>query len=418
MIGLRLCIALAAIGLVITFAKACPFCSMQGQTLAEEVSQADLIVLGKMTNAKRDPVDFTQGETELVIDEIVKDHPYLNGLKKLVIPRYIEPPKDGTRFLVFGSIYRNSEEFPAAGIGSTLILANPALAMLDPYRGDPVAPKSTLPKYLAGAMKTRDLNPVDRLKFYFEYLDDADLVIGSDAMTEFGNTEYKHVRELAKDLPRGKVLGWLKDRDTPPSRFGLYGLFIGHCGTKDDAKAIRDLLNDPDRVYSSGLDGMLAAYIMLDKEAGWPYLLDILKNPDKEFPVRYAALKVLRFFWEYRPDVVSQAEVLEGMRHLIRQKDIADLPIEDLRKWQVWDESDFVLQFADEESHNKVPIIRRAILRFALSAPQTNAKVKAYVEKARQDDPDRVRDVEELLQDEKPKKADAGNGSTSTDTDK
>ena len=48
-------------------AAACPFCSAQGQTLSGEVNLADLIVLGTLKNAKRDPDDPSRGTTELHI---------------------------------------------------------------------------------------------------------------------------------------------------------------------------------------------------------------------------------------------------------------------------------------------------------------------------------------------------------------
>ena len=61
---------------------------------------------------------------------------------------------------------------------------------------------------------------------------------------------------------------WLKDPNTRGSRFGLYGLMLGHCGKPADAKTIRELLDDKERSFSSGLDGVLVGYIMLDKKAG------------------------------------------------------------------------------------------------------------------------------------------------------
>ncbi len=67
---------------------------------------------------------------------------------------------------------------------------------------------------------------------------------------------------LTEKLPADKVLGWLKNPNTPASRFGLYGLFMGHCGKKEHAKAVRELLDSPDKTYSSGLDGMMASYIL------------------------------------------------------------------------------------------------------------------------------------------------------------
>ena len=90
------------------------------------------------------------------------------------------------------------------------------------------------------------------------------------------------------------------------------------------------------------------------------------------------------------------------MRALVAQKELADLPMEDLRKWGRWDQTDYVLGFAKVDSHAKVPLIKRAILKFALAAPKDVTAAKAYVEQARKDDPERVRYMEQLLADEPP----------------
>ena len=67
-------------------ATACPFCSAQGTTLSGEVAEADFIVLGRMVNPRRDPADVTKGETDLVIDSVVKPHPYLAGKTQVDAP--------------------------------------------------------------------------------------------------------------------------------------------------------------------------------------------------------------------------------------------------------------------------------------------------------------------------------------------
>ena len=398
------------VGAALTFgaapaAVACPFCSAQGQTLSGEVSQADFIVLGTLTNAQRDPNDFLKGTTELVVETVVKPHDYLKGKQKIVIPRYVPPDAGGgsPKYLVFCSLYTRPVDFAAAAVTSSLALGNSDHAVVDAYRGEVVPVGSQLAEYLKGAIEVRQKDPVARLRYFFDYLDSPDLVISADALNEFGTADYKEVRELAATLPADKVMRWIKDPNTPPSRYGLYGLFIGHCGKPGDAKAVRALLDDPDRQFSSGLDGMIAAYILLDPKTGWEYLTKLLADQKQEFPVRYAGLKVLRFFYEYRPDVIPQKQVVEGMKVLVGQSDLADLPMEDLRKWGQWDQTDFVLSFADKPSHNSIPIVKRAILRFALAAPADHAKAKAYVDEARKQDPERVKFVEQTLRDEQPK---------------
>lgn len=385
-------------------AALCPFCSSQGQTLSGEVQQADLIVLGTLSNAKHDPADPTRGTTDLAIKSVIKPHPFLAGKTTVTLPKYLPDgaKASDTLFLVYGAVFTRPGEVAVAAVAGGGVLADPAATVFDPYRGVPVPPTSPLPQYLQGAIAVREKEAPARLRYFFDFLDSPDQEIAADAMMEFGNADYKDVRELAKTIPADKVLRWLRDPNTPPSRYGLFGLMIGHCGKREDAAAVRALLDDPVKSKSSGADGLLAAFILLDPQAGWDYLYKLLQDPSQEFSTHYAGLRTLRFFYEFRPDVLKPEQLLAGLKALVEHKELADLPIDDLRKWGRWDQTDYVLSFAGKESHNKVPIIKRAILKFALSAPKDNAAAKAYVEQVRKEDPERVKYVEQLLADEPP----------------
>ncbi len=388
----RLTAAALAAALLAAPAAACPFCSPTGETLAGEVGQADFILFGTLGDPKRDPVDktaFNKGTTDLTVELVIKDHDSVRGKKVVTLPKYIpsDPKQPNLKHLIFFKMYGDQ---------------------LDPYRGEGVPAGSDLPKYLKGAIAVRGKGPVDRLSYFFDYLENPDLVISSDAYSEFGYADYKEIRELA-DKWKGdptkpaQLLSWLKDPNTRATRFGLYGLLLGQCGKADDAKAIRALLDDPMRSYTSGLDGVLAGYVMLDKTAGWNYLLGIIGNPKKDFSERYAGLRTVRFFWESRPDVIPRAQVLDAMKVLMDQSDLADLPIEDLRKWRTWELTPVVLGYAARESHGGIPIVRRSILKFALAAQQadpTNKAAADFVAAARQRDARQVEFLETLLKDE------------------
>ncbi len=377
--------AVAALLLSTGPAVACPFCSPTGTTLTGEVAQADFILFGTLTNARRDandPTAFNKGTTDMAIELVIKSHDLVKGKKSIAIPRYIPPDGKNYKYLIFFNLFNGQ---------------------LDPYRGEAVPADSKLPEYLKGALEVRQKDIVARLEYFFKYLEDSDIVVSSDAYSEFGYAEYKDVREVAPKLPAELLLKWLKDPNTRGSRLGLYGLLLGHCGKPADATTIRALLDDKERSYTSGLDGVVAGYVMLDPKAGWDYLLGLIKDKDKDFPVKYAALKTVRFFWEFRPDVIPRAQVLDAMKVLIDDPDIADMPIEDLRKWKVWELTPLVLGYAGKESHNGTPITMRAILKFAIVASWADAKNTAaaeYVKAARVKNAKQVQFAEEILKDE------------------
>ena len=358
-------------------APACPFCSMQGQTLAGEVAGADMVLFGSLTNAN----DAGQ-TTDLVLDAVVKKNDVLDSLEKTVggkkavtLPKYLPPEVAGqNKFLVFCNVFKKE---------------------IDPYRGMAINPGSDMVDYLQHVQEQKDKKPGERLTFFFKYLDNIDPEIAMDAFKEYANAPYGDYKDMAKDLPAEKIAGWLRDPSTPGYRIGLYGSLLGHCGKEEDAKLLRSLVEDPTRKLSSGLDGVLAGYIMIDPKGGWEYTKTLMKDPGKEFLLRYAALRTVRFLHAYRPELVKPAELIKGIAPLLNQNDIADLAIDDLRKWGCADMTDRVLELQNSEVY-RTPVVRRAVLRFALSFPDVAAD-KAFVEQQRQADPQAVADVEELL---------------------
>ena len=336
-------------------AAACPGCGPPtGQTLTNEVAQADFILYGTLGNDR----------------------------KVFTIPRFVPPDPKPFKYLVFFNVVNGD---------------------VDPYRGVVVDTNSKMPEYVKGALAVKGKDAATRLRYFFDYLESPEIEVAADAYNEFAVAEYKEVQELAPKLPFDTVLRWLQDPNTRASRYGLYGLLLGHSGKPEHAAAMRKLMDAPESKFSSGLDGMLMGYVMLDPKAGYEYLLKLVGDPDKEFLVKHAGLKALRFFWEYRPDVLDRKRVLAGMSALLAHPDLADMPIDDLRKWKAWDMTAEVLKLAGQKSHNELPINNRSILKLAMAASWAdpkNAAAAAHVEKVRAENPARVKLVEELLKDE------------------
>lgn len=382
-----LVIAFLALLLLISPGGACPFCGMQGPTLTGEVAQAKLVLYGQLTNAKEQ--NNGDGTTDLVVESVIKnelagkkDNPLAGKNKTVRLDRFL-PSLPGEmnkyRYLIYCDVFRGK---------------------IDPYRTVPVVKDGGTAKYLLGALEHKDEPIGKRLRFFFDYLDNPDLEISNDAYKEFGNADYKDYKDMAKELPAERVAGWLKDEKTPAFRYGLYASMLGHCGKPEHAQLLRKMLEDPAKRLGSGVDGMLAGYVMLKPKEGWSYTRAILKDGKKEFMIRYAALRAVRFLWDSRPDLVSRKEMKEGMGDLLKQSDIADLAIDDLRKRQCWDMTDEVLGLRNTKAY-AIPIVRRAILRFALGCQDSKAKssaaAKSYVAEQRQKDAQMVADAEELL---------------------
>lgn len=354
---------------------ACPFCSAQGQTMLGQSKQADMILFGTLSNRERKPGSLVEGSTDLNIESVILDHPARKGQKVLTIPRYLPPDPNLTKYLVFCDVLGGE---------------------IDPYYGLMVEKDSKLADYLKGALAVQDKPADQRLEYFYKYLNDADAGIANDALIEFGNADYKEFRPLAERVDPDLIVKWLRD-DPPASRVGLYGSMLGHCGSAEHASELKKLLDQAkNKRRFTGIDGLLAGYVLIDPEQGWNYLTDWLGDDKQEFLLRYAGLRAVRFFWEYRPDVVGKKAMVEAATLLVDQSDIADMAIEDLRKWERFEVADKVLGLYDQESY-ALPIIQRAILKFALSMPADDKRAAKLLAKARADDPDRVADIEELL---------------------
>jgi hypothetical protein len=389
MTGLLRCLCLcllAALGifcLPVQAAVCCPFCgAVDSQTLSNEVNQASMVLYGTLTNPRQaGNGEFGEGTTDLIIEAVIKKHDILKsavtkqGDKEVItLSRYVPPDRENRyKFVVFCDVFKGR---------------------IDPFRGVAVLKDCDAAKYLQGALALKDKDVPTRLRFFFDYLDSADIELSNDAYKEFAIAGYDDVHAMAKGLPADKIAKWLQDPKTPAFRYGLYASLLGHAGKPEHAAVLRAMLDDPEKRTVSGIDGILAGYTLLKPQEGWEYTLSILKDSSREFTARYAALRTLRFFWDSRSDVIAKKQLLEGISHLLDQADIADLAIEDLRKWKQWDLADRVLGLRMKKSHD-IPIIRRAILRYALNCPKPQAV--QYVQAMRQQDPQMVRDAEELL---------------------
>ncbi|HEX3149354.1 MAG TPA: hypothetical protein VHR66_14870, partial [Gemmataceae bacterium] len=350
-----------------------------------EVNQAHLIVFGTLSNAQRDPEQFGKGTTDLDIEMVVKDNEFLKGKKKITLPRYVPAdPKKESKHLIFCEIYKGE---------------------IDPYRGEAVAPDSKIAEYLKGAIALKDKDMPTRLAYFFKHFDAADWAVSGDAFQEFSNAEYKDVRVAAAKLDAEQVLKMLKDPSTSTARLGLLGLIFGHCGKgPEHAKALRAFIDDPKVKQATGLDGLLAGYVLLDPKEGLAYVQGVIKDTKEDFLVRYAALRCMRFIWEYREDVLKKADIVAAITPLVDQPDISDLAVEDLRKWEQWNLADKLVGLFDKPSHD-VSIIQRSIIKYALTAPASNKTCADFLVRMRADakQAERVRDLEQLLELEKPR---------------
>lgn len=353
----------------------CGGCCLPSPTLHDECRAAHLVIYG--TLAERRTADGhlapAGDRTELRILGVLKGATTLEGRDVLRLRRdlAIEDPRNPPKYLIFCDVAKDK---------------------IDPYRGIPASAPTLA--YLKGIVALEGKSRPAHLRYFFDHLNASDSTIAGDAFQEIDRADYADYRALAKKLSADQIASLLTKPDIAVHRRYLYAFLLGHCGKADHAESVRRFLDEPKHWNSAGIDRAVIGYILLQPKEGTAYLRELLKEPATDFLRRYAGLRALRFFWKERPDVIAKEEVLTAMGRLLDQADIADMAIEDLRTWKQWHARDQVLSLTGKKSHD-IPIVRRAILRFALCCPDKRAA--AFVADMRKKDALWVGEVEQLL---------------------
>ncbi|HEY1378877.1 MAG TPA: hypothetical protein VGF55_18900 [Gemmataceae bacterium] len=364
---------------------ACSLCDSKANTptLREDATTARLVLFGTLSNPRLNasaPGASPDGAaTDLAVERVIKSDPILGGRKMLTLPRYVPvDPKAPPRFLVFCDVSRGK---------------------LDPYRGCPAS--AAVVEYLTGALAINPSDPGRLLGYYSKFLDHPDPEVAGDAFREFARTGDIDIARAARQLDPGKLRKLLTDPQTPPERLSLFAYLLGGCGTAADADLLARLLRQPDDRLGRAYGGLLAGYTQLRPDDGWRLLLALLADPQQPFARRLAALGTVRFFYRSQP-ATARPRALQAMAALLPQGDLADLAVEDLLQWREWDLTDDVLAQYGKKTHD-APMVRRAIVRYALSCPRPEATL--FVQRLRNMDRALVQDVEDSLQFEKARPA-------------
>jgi hypothetical protein len=377
-------VGLAAVGLLVLAAGhggACSFCegnAMLSPTFRQEAAlpTARVIVHGTIANARLTG-DGTRGETDFLVKTVLRPDDAIKGKTTLVLPRYLPINKgEAPHYLLFCDVEKGK---------------------LDPYRGVRIAGTATV-EYVKKALALSGKATADNLAFFFRHLDDPDPEVARDAFLEFAKSGDIDIARAAPKLDHGKLRAWLRDPKTPAARLSVYAMLLGASGKPEDADYLRRLLDSKEERYQSAADGLLAGYLQVKPKEGWDLAHDILADGRRSLPLRLAVLRTLRFYHGSQPKE-SKPHILRAMRTLLVQGDLADLAVEDLRRWQVWDLTGDVLKLYGQKGYD-APLMKRAILRYALCC-KADRDAGAFLKQRRAVEADLVQEVEESLQYEK-----------------
>ncbi|MFO1000465.1 MAG: hypothetical protein U0936_09005 [Planctomycetaceae bacterium] len=392
-------------------APACPFCLSPPQTLAEQISQADLVLIAELVRFEVFD-EGTRPESTLRIRKYLRGEETAAQRDQLSIGQSIVISSEaagapGDLFLMFGTL----PEYSVPGTANTF-----ASVPTNPLAGDATSTgeviqavlKSNAPveaviqkasflvpeliswnetlaittdmvNYLQQLPSQTDPQPT-RLAYFLTNLEHHDPLIAIDAWAEFGNASYADVVAVRELMSPADLRRWIADEDMSPERLGLYGMMLGLSGSPEDAQFLLsqmmesepaiDVANNqtpPSRTFRFGAEGLMGGYLLLTGDEGLKQLEETVALPtDVPDTARHAFVQSLQFIWTYESDVISKARIQSSMRLLLQNSSMREIAITNLARWEDW-ESLPTLQsmFANDCEGDRES--QRAILQFAES---------------------------------------------------
>lgn len=355
---------------------ACLLCtSQQGPPLTKEISDARLVVFGKITDARLGP-DGIKGTSDFSVETVL--HGERTSIKngKIVLPRYV-PPVPGVKYVIFLDVVQGQYDAYRSIVCSTDRLVQYVQKM----------------PALTGAGTPAERQA--RLKFVFDYFQDAEPELAGDAYKEWSIATNQDVAAVASQLDADKLRRWLLDPKTPNHCLALYSYLLGASGKTGDMALLKKLaLTPPDARYSGALDGILAGILRQEPAEVWSLARTIISDKQRTFTERYGVLRFLRFQYEV-DNAVNRKQIVACIDQMIDMPDMIDLAISQLRAWKCWDHQERIFKLF-ESTVVEAPITRIAVLKYALKCPSEEAK--QFIARARLKDAKMVQDVEESLE--------------------
>jgi len=347
-------------------AVACPFCSAVSQTLSEEITAMDAVVIAQLEvpppAAKPGEVSDEVPKAKFKIVEIVKGQSLLTR-KPMIETVYFGDAKKGKKFLI-------------TGVGPENLQWSTPLSLTDRAQA-----------YLLQLGKIAKAGS-ERLEFFQQYLEDQDDLLARDSYDEFAKSPYEAVQALKPKMNHSQLIAWIKDSNIPTSRRRLYFTMLGVCGTQDDIGTLEAYVKSNDRKEKAGLDALIACYLMLKGADGMPLVEDLyLKNRNAEYADTYAAIMALRFHGN-DVHVIEKPRIVQAMRHMLDRPNLADLVIPDLAKWEDWSSMEKLVKLF-KEADEKTSWVKVPVVNYLRVCPLPEAK--QHIKELEKIDPESVR---------------------------
>lgn len=338
-----------ALGILLTLlptaAQACPFCESVQQTIRQQSLTMDAVVIASSVDSQLTR-NLDTGIVKMKIHQVLRGGELVK-VDQVIDAIYYGDVKVGRRFLLSG---------------------------VDP----PELQWSCLPlteefeKYIIGAIKLND-DPLTRLRYFREFLENDDRLISRDAYDEFASTPYEDMIKLGPDMDHDRLVKWVQDPELGADRRRLYFTMLGICGGNDDLPMLETQLRMPTKSVSSGLDALIACYLTLAGEEGLPLINELfITNKKAPFKETYAAIMAIRFHGT-DGGVIPRSALVESLHAVLERPELADMVIPDLAKWDDWSQVNRLVKLF-KDADEKKNWVRVPVVNYLRACPLPEAK--------------------------------------------
>lgn len=324
-------------------------CYSEPPTLSDELRGAEVVILARWVDAAPLlPVEqqadvIVPGSTEFEVTDILRDaSESFASTDHIVVPRFRTGIPDDFYLLL--------------GEGED-----------QPYWRKVIAISEACHTYFRDA-PARTAEAQEKLRYRAEFLENPDPMIAAEAWGEFAFADNADLVPVAREMDHEKVITWLTDEETEPTRLALYGLILGYCGTAEDAEVMRRIILEPATSSSEGINGVMIGFLLLTGEEGLALIeREKLINPDVPFIETYAAIQALRYMRQFAEDTLPKERLAASMRLLLDRPDLADIAIADLYLLGDTTEVDRLYDMYNAAQFDN-PATKRSIIRYFLHA--------------------------------------------------
>jgi hypothetical protein len=214
------------------------------------------------------------------------------------------------------------------------------------------------------------LDQINRALFFASHLHAEDALLARAAAAELTRVPYPVLKKIRSRLDPVAIRKALRD-PAYADRFALFYTLLGVCGNADDAKNVRNIVENMWKGNSwRNLGGVLTAMLELHGEAAVAVLEEYyLKDPNRTLPEVEQAILALRVHGDTN-DRIPRSRVLQSLRLMMEVREpLVFLIVPDLARWEEWAPKKRLQDLAKRRGSD-IPELRQQVDQYLVQCPK------------------------------------------------